>query len=153
MLHFQSSIDAWILIEIFTMICMFLFLFVTSSFSMASDFFFPNTGGVESHIYQLSQCLLRRGHKVSAQHWENFLVFLPGSHSCTRVLPTHIHQSPICILIGACMNLKKKKKKKKSKSLQFWYPIRIVIFLWSLVWILLFNSFTFNERTILLNWW
>ena len=29
-----------------------------------SDFFYPNTGGVESHIYQLAQCLLARGHKV-----------------------------------------------------------------------------------------
>ncbi|KAI1291785.1 Phosphatidylinositol N-acetylglucosaminyltransferase subunit A [Halotydeus destructor] len=31
---------------------------------MASDFFYPNTGGVESHIYQLSQCLIKLGHKV-----------------------------------------------------------------------------------------
>lgn len=31
---------------------------------MVSDFFYPNTGGVESHIYHLSQCLLARGHKV-----------------------------------------------------------------------------------------
>uniref|UniRef100_A0A4W3I5N3 Phosphatidylinositol N-acetylglucosaminyltransferase subunit A n=3 Tax=Callorhinchus milii TaxID=7868 RepID=A0A4W3I5N3_CALMI len=31
---------------------------------MVSDFFYPNMGGVESHIYQLSQCLLERGHKV-----------------------------------------------------------------------------------------
>ncbi|XP_022103776.1 phosphatidylinositol N-acetylglucosaminyltransferase subunit A-like isoform X2 [Acanthaster planci] len=31
---------------------------------MVSDFFFPNTGGVENHIFQLSQCLLQRGHKV-----------------------------------------------------------------------------------------
>lgn len=31
---------------------------------MVSDFFYPNTGGVESHIYQLSQCLLSRNHKV-----------------------------------------------------------------------------------------
>ncbi|XP_054723967.1 phosphatidylinositol N-acetylglucosaminyltransferase subunit A-like [Uloborus diversus] len=31
---------------------------------MVSDFFYPNTGGVESHIYQLSQCLLKKGHKV-----------------------------------------------------------------------------------------
>ncbi|XP_033101410.1 phosphatidylinositol N-acetylglucosaminyltransferase subunit A-like [Anneissia japonica] len=31
---------------------------------MVSDFFYPNTGGVESHIYQLSQCLIERGHKV-----------------------------------------------------------------------------------------
>ncbi|CAG0894504.1 unnamed protein product [Cyprideis torosa] len=31
---------------------------------MVSDFFYPNTGGVESHIFQLSQCLIARGHKV-----------------------------------------------------------------------------------------
>jgi hypothetical protein len=32
---------------------------------MVSDFFYPNFGGVENHIYQLSQCLLAAGHKVS----------------------------------------------------------------------------------------
>ena len=31
---------------------------------MVSDFFYPNMGGVESHIYQLSQCIIQRGHKV-----------------------------------------------------------------------------------------
>ncbi|KAK3862556.1 hypothetical protein Pcinc_031592 [Petrolisthes cinctipes] len=31
---------------------------------MVSDFFYPNVGGVEEHIFQLSQCLLHRGHKV-----------------------------------------------------------------------------------------
>ncbi|QSL66445.1 hypothetical protein MERGE_000825 [Pneumocystis wakefieldiae] len=31
---------------------------------MVSDFFFPQPGGIESHIYQLSQKLLDRGHKV-----------------------------------------------------------------------------------------
>lgn len=31
---------------------------------MVSDFFFPNVGGVEEHIYNLSQCLLLNGHKV-----------------------------------------------------------------------------------------
>ena len=31
---------------------------------MVSDFFYPNMGGVESHIYQLSQCLIERGHQV-----------------------------------------------------------------------------------------
>lgn len=31
---------------------------------MVSDFFYPNMGGVESHIFQLSQCLLELGHKV-----------------------------------------------------------------------------------------
>ena len=33
---------------------------------MISDFFYPNMGGVENHIYQLSQCLIARGHKVCA---------------------------------------------------------------------------------------
>ncbi|CAH9133329.1 unnamed protein product [Cuscuta epithymum] len=31
---------------------------------MVSDFFYPNFGGVENHIYYLSQCLMKRGHKV-----------------------------------------------------------------------------------------
>lgn len=31
---------------------------------MVSDFFFPNVGGVEEHIFNLSQCLLQKGHKV-----------------------------------------------------------------------------------------
>ncbi|PJF19686.1 hypothetical protein PSACC_00540 [Paramicrosporidium saccamoebae] len=32
--------------------------------SMACDFFYPNMGGVENHLYNLSQCMLKRGHKV-----------------------------------------------------------------------------------------
>ena len=32
--------------------------------AMVSDFFFPQPGGVESHIYQLSAKLIDRGHKV-----------------------------------------------------------------------------------------
>jgi len=31
---------------------------------MISDFFYPNVGGVEGHIYELSQCLLKMGHHV-----------------------------------------------------------------------------------------
>lgn len=31
---------------------------------MVSDFFYPNMGGVEEHIFNLSQCLIKRGHKV-----------------------------------------------------------------------------------------
>jgi len=31
---------------------------------MVSDFFYPNTGGVEEHILNLSLCLLKCGHKV-----------------------------------------------------------------------------------------
>ena len=41
-----------------------IFFFSLFFFSMVSDFFYPNMGGVESHIYQLSQCLIERGHKV-----------------------------------------------------------------------------------------
>lgn len=32
--------------------------------SMVSDFFYPNMGGVENHLFYLAQCLMRRGHKV-----------------------------------------------------------------------------------------
>ncbi|KAL3320402.1 hypothetical protein Ciccas_000908 [Cichlidogyrus casuarinus] len=32
--------------------------------AMVCDFFHPNVGGVEGHIYQLAQCLILRGHKV-----------------------------------------------------------------------------------------
>ena len=35
------------------------------SILMVSDFLYPNAGGVENHIYQLSQCLISRGHKVA----------------------------------------------------------------------------------------
>ena len=31
---------------------------------MVSDFFYPNMGGVEEHIFNLSQCLMKLGHKV-----------------------------------------------------------------------------------------
>jgi hypothetical protein len=49
---------------------------------MVSDFFYPNFGGVENHIYQLSQCLISQGHKVAA-----FTVF----HTSTVcVYPAHI---------------------------------------------------------------
>ncbi|KAH7321003.1 phosphatidylinositol:UDP-GlcNAc transferase subunit PIG-A [Stachybotrys elegans] len=36
----------------------------TYSIAMVSDFFFPQPGGVESHIYQVSNKLIDRGHKV-----------------------------------------------------------------------------------------
>lgn len=40
--------------------------FVVQRYNIAliSDFFLPGFGGVEVHIYNLAQCLIRRGHKV-----------------------------------------------------------------------------------------
>ncbi|CAH8605169.1 unnamed protein product [Dicrocoelium dendriticum] len=35
------------------------------SIAMACDFFYPNVGGVETHIFSLAQCLIRRGHRVT----------------------------------------------------------------------------------------
>ena len=31
---------------------------------LISDFFIPNLGGVEMHMYNIAQCLIERGHKV-----------------------------------------------------------------------------------------
>ena len=39
-------------------------LYAHVSRRMICDFFHPNVGGVESHIYMLSANLLKRGHKV-----------------------------------------------------------------------------------------
>lgn len=35
---------------------------------MVSDFFYPDVGGVENHIYMLSTELIKRGHKASEYH-------------------------------------------------------------------------------------
>ncbi|OJJ74546.1 hypothetical protein ASPBRDRAFT_52621 [Aspergillus brasiliensis CBS 101740] len=37
---------------------------MTYNIAMVSDFFFPQPGGIESHIYQLSTKLIDRGHKI-----------------------------------------------------------------------------------------
>ncbi|KAL3530537.1 hypothetical protein ACH5RR_009859 [Cinchona calisaya] len=44
---------------------------------MVSDFFYPNFGGVENHIYYLSQCLIGLGHKV--------VVMSHAYSNCSRV--------------------------------------------------------------------
>jgi phosphatidylinositol glycan class A protein len=36
---------------------------------MISDFFYPDVGGVENHIYMLSANLIRKGHKVRMLFW------------------------------------------------------------------------------------
>lgn len=34
---------------------------------MVCDYFFPNQGGVENHVYHVAQGLIRRGHNVRAR--------------------------------------------------------------------------------------
>lgn len=48
-------------------------LLANSPRSMISDFFYPDVGGVENHIYMLSLKLMARGHKV-------ILIFVVYSH-------------------------------------------------------------------------
>lgn len=51
---------------------------------MASDFFYPNTGGVEAHIWQLSQRLKELGHKVVV------ITHAYGSRRGVRYLPNDV---------------------------------------------------------------
>jgi len=60
---------------------------------MVSDFFYPNIGGVESHIYQLSQCLLNRGHKVI------IVTHLYGDRTGVRYLTNGLK---VCTVIVQC---------------------------------------------------
>ncbi|KAM7437308.1 hypothetical protein ABFA07_013012 [Porites harrisoni] len=82
---------------------------------MVSDFFYPNMGGVESHIYQLAQCLIQRGHKVvvvthsydkrsGVRYLTNYLkvYYLPfGTFHNQCVLPTLYTTLPLmrCIFL------------------------------------------------------
>jgi hypothetical protein len=52
---------------------------------MVSDFFYPNFGGVENHIYQLSQCLIDQGHKVGivGRRYTTRANFGGGGGTCT----------------------------------------------------------------------
>lgn len=56
---------------------------------MVSDFFYPNFGGVENHIYYLSQCLLQRGHKV--------ILFVSLFNS---ILNVQLMRSSTCMWLG-----------------------------------------------------
>lgn len=52
---------------------------------MVSDFFYPNFGGVENHIYYLSQCLLKLGHKVRHFHRSLNFLFRVHIHFCIMI--------------------------------------------------------------------
>ena len=66
---------------------------------MVSDFFFPNFGGVESHIYYLSQCLLKLGHKVFPEE-TIYYPALYGSGMLDELMDMHLIRplSSICSL-------------------------------------------------------
>jgi phosphatidylinositol glycan class A protein len=57
---------------------------------MVSDFFYPNMGGVESHIFHLSQCLLKLGHKVIF-YYKYQLVFLNRFYRYQVCVVTHAY--------------------------------------------------------------
>lgn len=65
---------------------------------MASDFFYPNTGGVESHIYQLSQCLMSLGHKVV------ILTHAYGSRTGVRYMTRgmKVYYIPVLVIYNEC---------------------------------------------------
>ena len=55
---------------------------------MVSDFFYPNFGGVENHVYQLAQCLLAAGHKARVRTFR----VCGGGARCTA----------LCLLLAVC---------------------------------------------------
>lgn len=76
---------------------------------LVSDFFYPNMGGVESHLYQLAQCLLEKGHYViivthaygdrsGLRYMANFLkvYYLPLKPFYNKsILPTIVGSLPV----------------------------------------------------------
>lgn len=65
---------------------------------MASDFFYPNYGGVESHIYHLSQCLIKNGHKVIV------ITHSYGKRTGVRYMANglKVYYIPLCVIYNHC---------------------------------------------------
>nr|XP_042912594.1 phosphatidylinositol N-acetylglucosaminyltransferase subunit A-like [Parasteatoda tepidariorum] len=65
---------------------------------MVSDFFYPNTGGEESHIYQLAQCLIKKGHKV------NVITHAYGNRKGIRYLTNglKVYYMPVWVVYNQC---------------------------------------------------
>ena len=112
---------------------------------MVSDFFYPNMGGVESHIFQLSQCLLELGHKVVViTHMYNnrkgvrymtnglkvyYIPVVPFYNQC--VLPTVLTTLPIIrdILIREQITIVHGHSVKTIRNRIFYLLIRQLLFL------------------------
>lgn len=60
--------------------------------AMVSDFFYPGLGGVEMHIYQLSQCLINLGYKVIA------ITHFRGNRHGVRYMTNGTYQSILQIM-------------------------------------------------------
>jgi len=67
---------------------------------MASDFFYPNTGGVEAHIWQLGQYLLELGHKVIV------ITHAYGDRVGIRFMPNHLKVYYLPFLLYPKQNIK-----------------------------------------------
>ena len=65
---------------------------------MVSDFFYPNCGGVENHIYTLSQCLIQNGHKVVV------VTHAYGNRSGVRYLTNglKVYYVPLLVIYNQC---------------------------------------------------
>lgn len=65
---------------------------------MVSDFFYPNMGGVENHLFCLSQCLLARGHRVV------ILTHAYGDRSGVRWLSNglKVYYLPVLVMYSQC---------------------------------------------------
>ncbi|ONI01500.1 hypothetical protein PRUPE_6G143200 [Prunus persica] len=74
---------------------------------MVSDFFYPNFGGVENHIYYLSQCLLKLGHKLRGLKvyyvpWKPFLMqnTFPTFYGTLPIVRTILIREKISLVHG-----------------------------------------------------
>jgi phosphatidylinositol glycan class A protein len=65
---------------------------------MVSDFFYPNMGGVENHLFCLSQCLMARGHKVI------IITHAYGNRSGIRWLSNglKVYYIPVLVMYSEC---------------------------------------------------
>lgn len=66
---------------------------------MVSDFFYPNTGGVEAHILQLSQGLMKLGHKIIV------ITHVYGDRVGVRYLPNGLKVYYLPILLYPKQNI------------------------------------------------
>ncbi|KAF2904665.1 hypothetical protein ILUMI_01507 [Ignelater luminosus] len=66
---------------------------------MMSDFFYPNMGGVEEHIFNLSQCLISNGHKVIV------ITHSYGNRTGVRYMTNglKVYYLPIRVLYNQCI--------------------------------------------------